>query len=406
MKPRYLMRPIEELCFSTHKMALLSGPRQCGKTTMGRMMLRARRAGGYRSWDEVEFRKLWAKQPRALVPGKTGKRVPLLVLDEIHKHRRWKRTLKGIYDTLEAPCDVLVTGSARLNVYRKGSDSMQGRYFHFRLHPFSLREMHTVESLPVDDMLDSLFRRALRPRRSAEEGLEALLRFGPFPEPLFARSARKARLWQRTRTGLIVREELRDLSRLPELGRIEMMLAILPDRIGAPFSVAAMREDLEVSFDTVKRWMDYMKELFYLYELKPYSRRVPRSLRRGGKVYLWDYGAVPNEPARFENLVAGHLLKACHFWTDTGEGQFDLHYLRNKEKQEIDFLIVRDRVPWLPIEVKLSDTEPSPSWKKFSKILPCKRGLQIVRRPTWKVHKYGDARVLVAGAAEALNYFV
>jgi predicted AAA+ superfamily ATPase len=152
--------------------------------------------------------------------------------------------------------------------------------------------------------------------------------------------------------------------------------------------------------------MQYLKELYYLFELKPYSKKIPRSLKREGKVYLWDYGSVPEKSARFENLVACHLLKACHQWTDTGEGVFELFYLKNKEKQEIDFLIVRDGVPWLPVEVKLGDTDPSRNWKKFAALLPCQRALQLVNRPHWKLHKFGETELLVAAAAEALEYFV
>ncbi|MBI5723105.1 MAG: DUF4143 domain-containing protein [Planctomycetes bacterium] len=216
---------------------------------------------------------------------------------------------------------------------------------------------------------------------------------------------RKANLWRRNREQLIVREDLRDLSHLLELGRIELMTALLPQRVGAIFSPAALAQDLEVSIPTISRWMSYLKQLYYVFEIKPYTRQIVRSLRREGKIYLWDYGTIRNEASRFENLVACHLLKACHFWTDSGEGEFELYYLRNKEKQEIDFLIVRDGVPWLPVEAKLSDTKPSPSWKKFAGLLPCKRGLQVVRRPAWKIHEFGDASILVAGAAEALGYF-
>lgn len=162
---------------------------------------------------------------------------------------------------------------------------------------------------------------------------------------------------------------------------------------------------METSFDSVNRWMNYLKELYYLFEIKPYSKRIARSLRREGKIYLWDFAAVPNRAARFENLVASHLLKACHYWTDTGEGDFELFFLRDKEKHEIDFLIVRDGVPWLPVEVKLSEAEPSPNWTKFAPLLPCKRGLQIVAQPHWTVHRHPDIQLLVAGAAEVLAYF-
>jgi uncharacterized protein len=122
-------------------------------------------------------------------------------------------------------------------------------------------------------------------------------------------------------------------------------------------------------------------------------------------VYLWDYASIPDEAARFENLVACHLLKTCDYWTDTGEGTFDLFFLRDKEKREIDFLIVRDGKPWLPVEVKWADTVPSPNWKAFASFLPCKLGLQIVRQPGWSEHVFGDSRILVAGAADVLSYF-
>jgi predicted AAA+ superfamily ATPase len=287
----------------------------------------------------------------------------------------------------------------------KGSDSLLGRHLSFRLHPFSMRELERADVLPPDAMQEALFSRAEHPSKAAEQRLAALMAYGPFPEPLLAQDTRKARLWRRNREQLIVREDLRDISRLPELGRIEMMTSLLPERVGSLFSLVSMGEDLETSIPTVKRWMSYLKGLYYLFEIKPYSRKIPRSLRREGKVYLWDFGIIKDEAARFENLVACHLLKACHFWTDTGEGEFELFFLRDKEKREIDFLIVRDGEPWLPVEVKRADTQPSENWKRFVRPLACKRGLQLVSQPAWSIHAIGDMRILVAGAAEALHYF-
>lgn len=405
MKRRSLAQPITELAFGARKMALVSGPRQCGKTTLAKMLLRKRKAGLYRNWDQLEFRREWAMNPSAIIPPAGGEGTALVVLDEIHKDRRWKRNLKGVFDTLPAPCDILVTGSARLGVYMKGSDSLLGRYFSFRLHPFSIRELGGPDVVGPDEALEALFDRRHRPARSLPERLEAMMAYGPFPEPLLAQDARRARLWRRNRQELVIREDLRDLSRLPELGRVEMMVSLLPERVGSLFSLASVARDIEASIHTVKRWLDYLKQLYYLFEVKPYTRSIPRSLRREGKIYLWDYSGIPDKAARFENLVACHLLKACHFWTDTGYGQFDLFYLRNKDKREIDFLIVRDGHPWLPVEVKLTDTQPSENWPWFARFLTCKRGLQLVASPVWKAHTFGDTRVLVAGAAEALDRF-
>jgi len=403
MKKRSLAPVLTELAFSDHKMALVSGPRQCGKTTLGRMLLRGRRSGAYWNWDEAKFRRLWALDPSAVGPGSRGRGVPLVVLDEIHKHRLWKRSLKGVYDTLEAPCDILVTGSARLDIYKKGSDSLLGRHLSFRLHPFSLREMQRSDVPTPDESLGLLFEGGVRRGKATEGNLKSLMVYGPFPEPLLVQDVRKARLWRRNHERLVVREDLRDLSRLPELDRIEMLNALLPDRVGSPFSLASVGRDLEVSIPTVKRWISYLKALYYLFEVKPWHRGIRRSLRREGKVYLWDYGAIRNEAPRFENLVASHLLKACHFWTDSGHGEFELRYLRNKEGREIDFLIVRDGVPWLPVEVKSGDLSPSASWKALGPLLPCKQGLQVVRKPVRHLRESGGTRVLVIGAAEALG---
>ncbi len=405
MKERSLAMAIEDLAFSDHKIALVSGPRQCGKTTLAKMMLARRRAGVYRNWDEIEFRRAWAKSPSSIVPKPHGGETPLVVLDEIHKERLWKRNLKGVFDTLKRPCDFLVTGSARLNVYAKGSDSLLGRHYSFRLHPFSVREMDRPDVQAPDEMLENLFSGADRRRNSDEENLAALMTYGPFPKPLLDQNARKAMLWRRNREQLVVREDLRDLSRLPDLGRIEMMTALLPERVGSPFSPASLARDLEASIPSIARWMAYLKALYYAFEVKPYSRSIARSLRDQGKMYLWDYGAIRDKAARFENLVASHLLKTCQFWTDTGEGVFELFYLRDKEKREIDFLVVRDGVPWLPVEAKLNETEPSSSWRKFAGMLPCKAGLQIVSGPHRAMHEFGDSRLLVTGAAEALRHF-
>ncbi len=216
-----------------------------------------------------------------------------------------------------------------------------------------------------------------------------------------------ARLWRKGRLEKVIREDLRDLSHLPELSQIEMLTSLLPERVGSPFSYGSLREDLEVSFPTVKRWVTYLKELYYLFEIKPYTKSITRSLKKGGKIYLWDYSEIIDEAARFENLVACHLLKTCHYWNDKGEGQFDLFYLRDKEKNEIDFLITKDRIPWLPIEVKLNETTPSPNWVKFLGQIGLTKGIQIVNaHGIWECKSIGNFKILISSASEVLNYFI
>ncbi len=382
---RYLETHISSLAFARGKMAFVSGPRQVGKTTLGKRLLKERERGTYFTWEDIVMRRTWVKNPSALLGlpdgggGESGNR-PLFIFDEIHKAKGWKTTIKGLYDLHGDRCDLFVTGSARLNVYRRGADSLMGRYLHFRLHPFSMGELLGRNPVSANDVLSRLSDDLRRPTAPEQAALEELFRFGGFPEPLFSGETRTSNLWRRNRLEKIIREDLRDLSRIPELGRIEMLASLLPERVGSLLSVQSLREDLEVAHDTARRWLDALDELYYLYEIKPYSRSIPRSLRKEGKLYLWDWTEVEDQGPRFENLVAGHLAKACAFWTDTGEGLFELSFLRDKEKREVDFLVTRDRKPWLAVEAKLSDVALTPAFASFERhlgSLPC---VQLVRK--------------------------
>jgi uncharacterized protein len=411
MLHRYLEAALKDLPFAHHKMAFVSGPRQCGKTTLGKMLLEDRGSGSYYNWDETEFRRLWTKSPRFILQSggsdKARRSVPIIVLDEIHKAKKWKQALKGVYDTMDQPVDILVTGSARLSIYRKGSDSLMGRYYHFRLHPFTLAEICGYPLLPPKQLHAEILEDSRRGGKQNQTQLNALLKLGGFPEPFLAGDERRLNLWRRGRIEKVVREDLRDLSRIPELGHIEALVSLLPERVGSLFSRASLREELEVSFDTIRRWMQYLFELYYAFEIKPFTFKISRSLKREGKLYLWDYSEIAEQAARFENLIAVHLLKACHYWTDIGEGLFELFYLRTKEKQEIDFLIVKDKKPWLPIEVKMNDTNPSPHFKRFLPYLNCPLALQLIEHPNYhSQHQIGETKIIVASASRILPFFV
>lgn len=410
VKLRYLEEDIKQLCFSDQKMAFISGPRQCGKTTFAKELLKEREQGKYLNWDEKHFRKAWAKNPSNILETSfSTNTTPLIILDEIHKAKSWKRDLKGVYDSLENIVDIIVTGSAKLDVYRRGGDSLLGRYHHFRLHPFSLAELALQASSPSHQtLIDHLFSpRFMLEREENREELKALMTFGPFPAPLFSGHQKKLRLWQRERIERLIREDLRDLSRIQELSQIEMLVSLLPERASNPFSINTLREDLEVAHATMKLWMSYLKQIYYCYEIKPYSKNITRSLKKEGKLYLWDWSEVEEEGARFENLVANHLLKYAHYLTDTGEANVELYYLKNKEKKEIDFLLVKNKMPWLPVEVKLNDDSCSNNWASFLKDLPCKRGIQVTYKPNvYKLIQLPQGEVLVLSAEYLLSLLV
>lgn len=404
---RYLTNSIAELCFANqNKMTLISGPRQCGKTTYAKHLLRRRGAGSYYNYDQREFRAKWIKHPQSLADDliTAHPKTPILVLDEIHKAKSWKRTLKGIFDTLDHRLDIVVTGSAKLDIFKKGSDSLLGRYFSFRLHPFTVSELLGKTNQNPDSLLQEVLSLTAS-GSSAHSALETIFKFGGFPEPLFGQSERKANAWRRLRLQQLVREDLRDLSRLPELNQIEMLMALLPERAGSQLSRTALREDMEVAYTTVSRWLSYMSAIYYHFELKPFSQKIIRSLKKEGKLYLWDYAEVPSPGARFENLIAQHLLKACHYWTDSGFGSFELNYLKNADGAEIDFILTKNKRPWLPIEVKFSDTRPSPHWHVFLRQINVPVAVQLVKEPKdyMAIREYGNTKLIICSAARFLT---
>ena len=322
-----------------NKMVFLGGPRQVGKTTLALEILGAenRRHPAYLNWDSPLVR-------TPLLEGEIPGGQPLIVLDEIHKFPRWRNLVKGFYDTQGDRTSFLVTGSARLDHYRKGGDSLQGRYHHYRLHPFSLGELSKAPNAG---------------------DLETLMRFGGFPEPLLAGDSRTWRRWQRERTSRVVYEDLRDLENLRQIALVELLVEALPDRVGSPLSINSLSEDLQVAHETVKRWLEILENLYVCFRIPPFGAPRIRAVRKEAKLYLWDWSQVPGKGERFENLVASHLLKYCHFPQDTEGYRMELRFIRDTDRREVDFVVLRDRQPLFAVECKSGEKSPSRTIEYF-----------------------------------------
>jgi hypothetical protein len=214
---------------------------------------------------------------------------------------------------------------------------------------------------------------------AARRALADLLRWGGFPEPFLERNERRHRLWLRDRRTLIVKEDLRDLTRIRMLSHVEELIELLALRAGGVLSYNSLREDLQVAIESVRQWTDHLQRLYFLYLIRPFAGKMARSLRKEPKIYLWDWSEIAEEGARFENLMASHLLKWCHFTQDWGLPPLELHYLRDREKREVDFLLTLNRKPWVLLETKLADKAPSPSLNYFAKRLKAPHKIRVVR---------------------------
>ncbi len=320
-RPRYLAAALRHDL--ARKMAFVAGPRQVGKTTLALGLPGARAA--YLNWDVAEHRERILKGE--LPAG------PLWIFDEIHKYRRWRNYLKGLYDGRPRGQRILVTGSGRLDLYRFGGDSLQGRYHLLRLHPFSVAELGM--SRP-SQLLD-------------------LLRLGGFPEPFFSGSETQARRWSREYRTLLVREDVAALERIQDLGHLELLMLRLPELVGSPLSINALREDLQVSHKAVVNWIGALERLYSVFRLSPFGAPRIRAVKKEQKHYNLDWSVVPQDPARFENLVACHLLKWVHYEQDTKGRELELRYFRDIDGREVDFVVVEGRRPVLLAECKWAD---------------------------------------------------
>ena len=311
------------------KMVFLAGPRQAGKTTMAKQIA-GKLEGVFFNYDIARDRAKILNQELPLD-------APLIVLDEIHKYSRWRNYLKGLYDSQKGSLKILVTGSAKLDLLRKGGDSLQGRYHLLRLHPLSLAEI----------------------KGHTQKDLADLMTLGGFPEPFLSSSEREAKRWSREYRSRLIRLEVGSLEQVKDLALIEQLSYRLPELVSGPLSINSLREDLQVAHETVAHWLTLLENYYAIFRLPCFGSPKIKALKKEQKHYHFDWTLIEDKGARFENLMACHLLKWCHFMTDTEGDEYELLYFRDRQKREVDFVITRNRKPHQFVEAKYNDREVS-----------------------------------------------
>lgn len=395
--PRIYDALLAEHLHENRQMVFFSGPRQVGKTTI------ARHEGNvYLDWDNRDHQKLILKGPAAVAQycrlHEASSSLPVIVFDELHKFSRWKNFLKGFFDTYEGRCRMVVTGSAKMDVYRRGGDSLMGRYFPYRLHPFSVAELLRPD---VSENLIS------PPLELDTDSWDALYLHGGFPEPFVKRMNRFSSRWRTQRNERLFKEDLKDLTRIQEFSLLEILARILADRSGDQLIYANLAADVQVAPNTLKAWVNTLVSTYYGFLVRPWFRNVTKALRKEPKWFLRDWSGVADVGARAETFVACHLLKAVEYWSDQGLGSFELRYLRDKQKREVDFLVVRNEEPWFLVEVKQSDTSLSPALSHFQGQTGAPHAFQVVMdRPYIDVDCFSYTHPVVVPARTFLSQLI
>lgn len=364
MIPRRIIKFITE-DIDGEKMVLLSGPRQCGKTTLATELSSD---SEYYNWD--------IEKHRALIKSSTlTEDKHLWILDEVHKWRRWRNWLKGMYDLHKRNHGFVVTGSARLDLYSRGGDSLQGRYFHYRLHPLTLSEILELPTLDYRKSTQQLT--APYNHKQVRPTVERLLSRGGFPEPYLAKSDTFAGRWRLAYSKRLVREDVRTLEQTQDLDQMELLYDRLPDLVGNNLSLNKLAISLEVAHQTASKWIAIFEKLYGCFYVLPYGGARINAVKKEKKLFLWDWSRNTEPGPRLENLVAVHLLRLVHWFEDVYGEVLDLRYFRDTDGHEVDFILLRNKKPWIAIEVKNSEKELSSGLKYFLKREKCQWAYQL-----------------------------
>ena len=403
MEARNLYTRIWQELAADKEMIFLAGPRQTGKTTLARLISAGFSNTLYWNWDIPADKARLLDNPTFFEEvARKDNSNPFIVFDEIHKYRDWKNYLKGVYDGYHEQYRFLVTGSGRLDMYQKGGDSLAGRYLLFHLWPFTIAELAQANRSIEDFLRDPLH---LTMERSAElqdmwSRMEAV---SGFPEPFLTNRHVSYRRWSQTYAGQSIREDIRDLTDVRSVANMEMLYALLPTRVGSPLSVNSLAEALHSSYNAVRSWLDIFERFFLVFSISPWTERVTRAIQKERKYYLWDVPRIPDPGARFENMVAIELWRAVTCWNDRGFGTFSLHFVRNKEKEEVDFLVANEHRPLFLVEVKLAENRPSKTLLKFQRMLSIPV-IQLSReRDDFRLLSNGSLPLLIAPAPQWLS---
>ncbi|MBI4368713.1 MAG: ATP-binding protein [Elusimicrobia bacterium] len=401
MKERALYASLWETLAKTKSMIFLAGPRQVGKTTFAKIIGSRFANQTYFNWDLITHKKMLIENPLFFeqVERKNAE-PPLVIFDEIHKFRRWKNYLKGVYDEFGRDYKFLVLGSGRLNVFQKGGDSLAGRYFLFTLWPFTLAELAN-NRIPFDDFVKNPLLFPDESKTSANIWKQ-LGQTSGFPEPFLASSERHYRLWSNTYQKQLIREDIRNLTAIKNMDETEILFSLLPSKVGSTLSLDSIARDMQISFNSVRRWIETFEDFFMVFRIAPWTKKIARAITKEKKLYFYDYAMITSEAAKFENMAALELWRAAANWTESGLGSFSLHYVRNKEKQEVDFLIKRDTAPFLLIETKLSDESPAPSLIKFQNQLNVPAVQLVNKTGICKIISNGNQKLLIISASRYL----
>ena len=395
------------------RMSFICGPRQIGKTTLVRRHLeQIKQSGNYHNWDSLTLRQKFASNPLFFIenisrPLHEGIDLPpedreWVVLDEIHKYPQWKNILKGYYDEWKDCIHFVITGSARLDYFRRSGDSLVGRYFLFKMNPLHPNDLTGVildrDSAWLPNSLNTSFDES---GESFRDATDHLYNVSGFPEPVYVGTKTFYERWKNNHISLITSEDVRDLSKITNIQKLQTLVFLLPERVGSPLSLNNLKNTLGCAHASVQNWLEVLKKVYILFDVAPYTTYLARSVRKERKYFFWDWGLLEDMGKRFENFMAVQLKRATSVWSEWGKGDYRLMYVRTKDGREVDFVVTERGKPLLLIECKRNDKTLSPNLKYFKDRLKVQLAFQVIQTPGYL--KQADRGTFVLGLDRLLS---
>ncbi len=346
--------------FLNNRISLLSGPRQIGKTTLSKLFLKSQnQQANYFNWDSYTVKRKFANNPLFFIEDlpdlSNVADKQFIVFDELHKHVRWKNILKSYYDEFNEQIQFIVCGSAKLDTFRKSGESLIGRYFMFKMFPLGPKDIVEGENFKIEEQWSpEKPPKIFDPENIFKDAVKELYNLTGFPEPFLKGERNFYNRWQKAHISLLTREEIRDLTKISDITRLQILSMLLPERVTSPISIKNLSDTLEAAHSTVKLWLNALENVYLIFSLPPYSNKISRAIKKERKFYFWDWGILKDNGKKFENFIAVQLYRTVTAWNEWGIGYFDLYYLRTKDGKEVDFLITNYNEPIILVEAKYS----------------------------------------------------
>jgi len=336
------------------RVLLLSGPRQCGKTTLARELESDETE--YRTLDDGTLREAAENDPQGFI--KRSART--LIIDEVQRIPSLLPAIKKAVDEDTRFGQYLLTGSTNIQSLPTVRESLAGRIAKIRLRPLAQGEIERAPSRFIDSAFEQSFSRS-----SAHYDRDAVLEIafrGGFPEPMLLTDRGRKR-WHTDYVNAILERDLKKIARIHRKNAMRELVHTLAAWSGKFMDLSAIGSGLSIQRSTIETYINALETLYIVERVYPWTKTDYARVGKQSRLFMVDSGLMASllswkmDQVRLDSDRSGKLIETFAFneimaHVDTSDGRYELFHYRDREKREIDFLIEREDNALLGIEIK------------------------------------------------------